>query len=324
MDNGNSLAFGSIFQAGCWDHDANASTASVPSVFKSTNDGGSWQRTALSTSEGEIKSLAAQSSNKNIMYAGGFTYNASRQSAYALFKTTNGGTNWSTLSVPGSTSYDAINVVLIDPSNANRVYLGGSQGVLVSTNGGTNWTPPTTYLRVTCLIPDGKTANKIYAGTDGNGVYVTTNGGTSWSTLNTGLTTKYIQCMDMDPVNNVLYAGTAGGGVYRLTIGTGVEDERHAVVLPIQFVLHQNYPNPFNASTEIRYNIQQPGRIRLVLSDIGGKTVRVLSDREERAGEYQTVWDGNDAYGRPVPSGIYLCRLEAEYGSTVRKMVLQR
>jgi len=112
--------------------------------------------------------------------------------------------------------------------------------------------------------------------------------------------------------------------VYRLSIGTGVEDERAAPVHPAQFVLHQNYPNPFNASTEIRYVIKKPCRVRLVLSDIGGKTVRVLSDRVESEGEAKTVWNGNDAYGRPVPSGIYFCRLDTEFGSTVRKLVLQK
>ena len=324
MDSGYGVAFGSIFQAGCWDHDANTGTASVPAVFKSTNDGGTWQRTALTTAAGEIRTLVVQSSNKNVLYAGGYTLNASGNETFALFKSTNGGTGWSAMPSPAAKSRDVINTMLMDPSNANRVYLGTNQGVYISTDGGTGWQPPPVWMSVLCLVPDGKVANKFYAGTDGSGVYVTTNGGTSWSELNTGLIMKQVQCMDIDPVNNVLYAGTYGGGVYRLTIGTGVEEEQRIPGFPAQFVLHQNFPNPFNASTEIPYDLKQPGRVRLVLLDIHGKIVCTLSDQMEGEGGKKAVWDGIDASGKPVPSGIYLFRLETEYGSAVRKLVLQK
>ena len=40
------------------------------------------------------------------------------------------------------------------------------------------------------------------------------------------------------------------------------------------------------------------------------------------AGAHTATWDGTDAAGRPVASGVYLCRMEAGAFSVVRKMLL--
>lgn len=324
MDNGNSVAFGSIFQAGCWDHDNNTVTASVPSVFKSTNDGGTWQRTALTTAAGEIKVLVVASSNKNILYAGGYTTNASNENAFALFKTTNGGSNWNSLTVPGATTWDQINAILVDPLNNNRILLGTNRGVYVSTNAGTDWQSPTMWQYVQCMVQDSKNANKFYAGTNSSGVFMTTNSGTDWSELNTGLAVKNIQCMDVDPVNNVLYIGTYGGGIYRMSLTTGVEDEPPYKEMPSQFVLCQNFPNPFNASTEIRYELKKSGKVRLSVLDLHGRVIRALVNGVQSGGLKREVWDGKEGSGREVPSGIYLILLDAENQTEIRKMICQK
>jgi hypothetical protein len=319
-----SIALGSIYQAGSWDHDINDSTPWVPAFFKTTDEGVTWQRNYLTTTPGEIKALAVQPSNKNIMYAGGYTTITSNQYSFALFKTTNGGTDWTPLTVPSIDTYEQINAILIDPSNNNRIFLGTNRGVFVSTNAGSNWQSPVEWMYVLCLAPDPKVANKLYAGTNGSGVYETTNGGTNWSELNTGLTSKYIQCMDIDPVNNVLYVGTNGGGVRRMTLVTGVEYKPPSTEEPTQFVLHQNFPNPFNASTEIRYELNKTEKVQLSVLDIQGRLIRVLVDGIQSSGMNKTVWDGKDGFGREGPSGIYLFRLSAKDRIEIKKMVCQK
>ena len=42
------------------------------------------------------------------------------------------------------------------------------------------------------------------------------------------------------------------------------------------------------------------------------------------AGRHAVTWEGVDATGRPVPSGVYLYRLSTASGSLVRRMVLVR
>ena len=95
-------------------------------------------------------------------------------------------------------------------------------------------------------------------------------------------------------------------------------------LVPPTYALFQNAPNPFNPSTDIRYQLPEAGRVRLVIYDLLGRTVRVLADDRREAGYHLISWDGRDETGRPVGSGIYLLRLEAGGLAQVRKMTLMR
>jgi flagellar hook assembly protein FlgD len=55
-----------------------------------------------------------------------------------------------------------------------------------------------------------------------------------------------------------------------------------------------------------------------------GALVRTLQDGTLKPGYYATVWNGRDATGRLVPSGIYLYRLEATGYSATGKVLLGR
>ena len=107
---------------------------------------------------------------------------------------------------------------------------------------------------------------------------------------------------------------------------TGTGDE-NAQILPKAFRLEQNYPNPFNPETRIAFYVPpQPGASRVVIKiyDVLGRLVRILFDRAVTPGRYEVLWDGKDAGGRLLPSGVYVYRLEA--GATVlsKKMTLVR
>lgn len=93
---------------------------------------------------------------------------------------------------------------------------------------------------------------------------------------------------------------------------------------PATFALDQNHPNPFNAGTTVRYQIPQTGRVTLQVFNVRGQLVRVLVDDNLQAGVYEAAWDGRDAAGRPMPSGVYVYRLTAGERRLVRKMVYLR
>jgi hypothetical protein len=324
MDDGYSIGIlpGTVYQGGCWDvtDDINNQN-SVPAVFKSSDNGTNWQRMQLSTAVGDIRVVVVNPANKNMVYAGGSTKDASKLDVPVLFKSTNGGSNWTpaAFSATGST---VINAILLDPSNANRIYLGTNQGIYYTTNGGTNWQAPSTWMSTVCLNADPKTANKVYAGT-GSGVYVTTNGGSAWTPMNSGLLSTNVQCLEVDPVHNVLYAGTYGGGTFRTSIASGVEDQPETRI-PEQAVLYQNYPNPFNASTVIQFRMNQKANVRLSVFDMNGRLVRMLWDGIQSAGMKQAVWNAKDGSGNNVPSGMYFCRLETGQGIAIRKMIVEK
>jgi hypothetical protein len=87
----------------------------------------------------------------------------------------------------------------------------------------------------------------------------------------------------------------------------GVEDPR----LPARIWLGPAVPNPMAQEALIRFDLPVAGPVRLTLYDLRGRQVRVLCDGEQPAGEQVARWDGRDAAGRAVPSGLYLFRLEA-------------
>ena len=83
--------------------------------------------------------------------------------------------------------------------------------------------------------------------------------------------------------------------------------------------LHQNFPNPFSSSTTIRYALPKEGVVRLRVFDMLGRQVAVLIDENKSAGIYQSVF-----YGKGLPSGIYLLRLEAEGQVKTKHVIIVR
>lgn len=88
-----------------------------------------------------------------------------------------------------------------------------------------------------------------------------------------------------------------------------------------------NYPNPFNPRTQIAYTVPAAAaqeRVRLDVYDVAGRLVRVLVDSVQEPGAHQVEWDGTDASGVPVTSGVYLYRLQAGGNVQVQHMLLMK
>ncbi len=94
-------------------------------------------------------------------------------------------------------------------------------------------------------------------------------------------------------------------------------------VAPQRYELAQNFPNPFNPSTAIKYGLPQKARVTLQIYDLLGKEVATLLDNVEQSpGYHVAVWEGQDQQGRSLPSGIYLCRLQAGAAVLMKKMTV--
>jgi hypothetical protein len=94
--------------------------------------------------------------------------------------------------------------------------------------------------------------------------------------------------------------------------------------LPSDYALQQNYPNPFNPETVIAYELPRASKVELSIFNVLGQQVVTLVDSERPAGAHQVVWDGRDAAGRRVASGLYLYRLVTDSFAETRKMLLVR
>ncbi len=86
---------------------------------------------------------------------------------------------------------------------------------------------------------------------------------------------------------------------------------------PAGFALSQNYPNPFNPSTVIRYEIKQPGHVRLSVYDMYGRKVAALVDGERPSGPSSAVFNAD-----ALPSGMYTYVLESGGAALSRVMTL--
>ncbi len=113
--------------------------------------------------------------------------------------------------------------------------------------------------------------------------------------------------------------GTIGADA-ETCIGTAVDDPTPGRTSA--FLVHQNVPNPFNPITRISFAIPVDGRVQVTVFDARGRRVATLLDRELPAGEHNVRWDGRDAAGARVSSGIYLYEVRSGNHRSVKKMGL--
>lgn len=116
--------------------------------------------------------------------------------------------------------------------------------------------------------------------------------------------------------DHVLHAGYWGR---RWGISTPVGDDD---ALPTMTRLVGNAPNPFNPRTRIDFELAAIEPVRLEVFDARGALVRTLAREVLPAGRHQRTWDGTDASGRRMASGLYFYRLVAGDHRTVRKMLM--
>ncbi len=218
----------------------------------------------------------------------------SNYSVVSLYRTTNGGTNWAAIAgnleqfASGAGNGPSVRWAEIVRGRFNNYYLVGTSTGLYSTESIDGM--------ATVWVQEGST-------TIGNVV---------------------VDHIDSRQPDGVVIVGTHGAGVFSgqhplpldVEVGEGV---------PQNFALHQNYPNPFNPATTIRFSVPHRSPVSLTVHDIQGRVVKVLSDQQQYApGDYRMEWDGTNAVGRPVASGVYFARMQAEgYISSVKMALVK-
>lgn len=70
--------------------------------------------------------------------------------------------------------------------------------------------------------------------------------------------------------------------------------------------------------------VPERGQVRVAVYDITGRLVKKLVDGVYEAGRHSVVWDGRDADGGAVASGIYIYELRTGAIVQTGRMVLAR
>ncbi len=100
-----------------------------------------------------------------------------------------------------------------------------------------------------------------------------------------------------------------------------------ASMRPDKTALLANYPNPFNPETWIPYHLAKSTNVQITIYNAHGTVVRHLELGHQSVGYYisrnrAAYWDGKNAFGEYVASGIYFYQLQADTVSPLRKMVI--
>ncbi len=139
----------------------------------STDGGASWTFTGFPK---DVLSMAFEPGNGNIVYG---SVSAPAGSSPALYKSSDGGRNWS----PLNAAMPFAGPLALNPINPSVIYGASySAGVFRSGDAGKNWSAMNTGLAalgIKVLVSDPSSASTVYAGGDG-GLFKSTDSGGSW------------------------------------------------------------------------------------------------------------------------------------------------
>jgi C1A family cysteine protease len=88
---------------------------------------------------------------------------------------------------------------------------------------------------------------------------------------------------------------------------TYADDHAGSATLPQEFELQPNYPNPFNPVTQISYQVPEPARIKIEVTNLQGQVVAELVDRQHEPGFFSVPWNAQG-----MASGIYFYRMSGQ------------
>ncbi|MEQ8563041.1 MAG: GEVED domain-containing protein [Cytophagales bacterium] len=139
-----------------------------------------------------------------------------------LYRTTDGGSNWSNITEPWS---GFINYISVDPNNSQRVAVAVSGGnkIYISNDGGNNWTNLTLNLPnigANCVLLDASAENGIYVGMQ-SGIYYKDDLLSSWIPFLTDL--PRVRVLELEIVSSVgkIRAATYGRGLWESDVYSG-------------------------------------------------------------------------------------------------------
>ena len=136
--------------------------------------------------------------------------------------------------------------------------------------------------------------------------------------------------IESDGLDNAFKANEHALAYYEKSIAPGLRKPipeitaEHSVQIATQYEMLQNYPNPFNPETTIQYSLPKQTHTTITVFNIKGSRVNTLVNGLQQAGSHSIVWNGCDANGQKVSSGIYYARIEAgEYQQTIKMILFQ-
>lgn len=170
-------------------------------VWKTTNGGFTWTLLTPDLPNLATTVLAMANSNRNIIYMGtgeGF-FNLDAISGGGIFKSTNRGVSWTSLS--STITFGDINRLAVSPANENIVVAVTSNGIYRTDDGGSNWTQVLNQQNVQDIKVNPANFNIQYAAQNSVGVWKSIDAGQSWNLSNNGMGSLGRVELAVSPIN---------------------------------------------------------------------------------------------------------------------------
>jgi photosystem II stability/assembly factor-like uncharacterized protein len=228
------------------------------------------------------------------------------QASSLIFKTENGGTNWSVIPLAGSGDFYRVSFI-----NDFTGYTASSRAVYKTTDFGTIWD---SVGHIPAIITSVEFSSEN-TGWAGSAFFITktSDGGKTWNAqVQTGVVYSIFAYND-----SLVWTCGNGGRIWHTTNGGTSSIKNVSSTIPDNFELYQNYPNPFNPVTYIKFDVSKTGNVKLLVFDGLGKEIKTLVNENLYPGSYQVSFNGER-----LSSGIYFYRLSANGFSRTMKMIL--
>jgi len=276
-----------------------------------------------------IRCIAFDSRRKDVMLLAGID----EDWVPHLYRTNDLSVNWEPVS--SISLHEPPIEMIFDPSVEKRILVFEPKGVHVSTDDGVSWEfrdPGLGARRLTCVALDPDNSSHIFIGVtspsrldaipqsreDGGGVWKSTDGGYSWNKLPIdGLHNYNIShVLAFRNPRRVLVGTPCGAYEYLLDSTTSVTPPGRAPAGGLEFEV---YPNPGRGVVTVRYSIDAPSPVRLVLYDVLGRIVATQSGDALTQGSHTLTLDGAG-----LREGVYIVTLATRSGTAVRRLLLVR
>jgi hypothetical protein len=71
------------------------------------------------------------------------------------------------------------------------------------------------------------------------------------------------------------------------------------------------FPNPASSNITITYNVSNAGKVSIDLLNPNGQLVKHMEEQQNQTGKFSVNWDGKDSNGKILPTGTYMCLVNA-------------
>lgn len=265
------------------------------SIFMTKNGGMNWMQSHVDTSQFSgfpINRVAFANAST------GFAIGGYIDVAGVIWRTTNGGDNWSAGDYSPEPFYD-----LIFRGQNDAFCAGGDfeYGVMLcrSSNSGLNWTYENLAIFGQAYSVDARTPSEYWMPLGyAESFALSVDSGRTWTSVPTPDFTRIYAIDFVDSLTG--WAFGAGGAILKYT-GIPTSAESNETNYPVESSLVTCYPNPFNPVTRILVELSKTSRLTIKVFDVNGRITKTLADgKSEMPGRHRFEFDGSG-----LATGVY-------------------